>query len=132
MDHFITLNISGISYRPAMIFNKSIHRFLQDLPQVELISSAKLFYHIPEPISYPPYKMNGQFPAFPVLTQMLKEKIIQPVLDDIFDHIMPPVIHQEQGKRSQVPVRHRLLINTLQDLHAPTRIFRIKFISQSL
>ena len=87
-----------------MIFHQPVHRLLQYRPQLEFVRSTEVLDHISESISYPPYKMDRQFPAFPVLTQMLEEKIIQPILDNVLYHIMPPVLHQEQCKRGQIPV----------------------------
>jgi hypothetical protein len=115
-----------------MIFDEAVHGFLQDTAQLEFIASAQFPDHIPETIGHAAYEMYGQFPAFPVFAQMLKEKIIQPILDDVLDHIMPPVFHQEEGKRSQVTVGQRLLVNPFQNLLVVRGIAGIEFIPQFL
>jgi hypothetical protein len=112
--------------------DQSVHRFLQNIAQIELIASAQFPDHIPEPICDTPHKMNRQFPAFPVLTQMLKEKIIQPILNDILDHIMPPVLHQEEGKRSEITVGQRLFVHIFQYLLSVSNIFGVELVPQLL
>src|SRR5258708_15199415 len=99
-----------------VIFYKSVHGLLQDIPQLELVRLTQLPDHIPETVGHAPYKMDRQFPAFPELTQMLEEKIVQPVLDDVLDHIVPAVLHQEKGKRSEIPVGEMLFVHVLQNL----------------
>lgn len=115
-----------------MIFHQPVHRLLQYRSQLEFVRSTEFPDHIPEPISHPSYKMDRQFPAFPVLTQMLKEKIIQAVLDDILYHIMPPVLYQEQCKRGQIPVGQRPFVNTFQDLTGIGRVLSVELITQVL
>ena len=44
------------------------------------------------------------------MCDMIEEKIIKTVFDDIFDHIMPPVLYQEGCKRGQVTVWQWLFI----------------------
>src|ERR1700677_2868759 len=115
-----------------MIPDKPVHRFCQNIPQLEFIASAKVPDYIPEPIRYTPHKMNGQFPAFPVLTQMLKEKIVQPILDDVLDHIVPAVLHQEEAKRSEITVGQRLFVHIFQYLLPVRNVLGVELVPQLL
>ena len=115
-----------------MKFYQPIHRLLQDTPQFEFIGTAQFPDHVPEPIGHTTYKMYRQFPAFPVFAQMLEEKIIQPVLNDILDHIMPAVFHQEERKRSEITVGQRLFVHIFQYLLPVRDVFGVELIPQIL
>ena len=45
-----------------------------------------------------------------------REEIIQSILQNIFNHIMTSVLSKKDGKRGQVAIRQRFLINIFQDL----------------
>lgn len=75
-----------------MIGNKSIHRVLDDPAQLQFIRLAHVFQHVTEDIGYTTGEVDGQCPAFTVFEDMMKEKVIKPVFDDILDHEMPAVL----------------------------------------
>src|SRR5476651_195224 len=69
---------------------------------------------------------------------MSEKEIVQPVLNNVLNHIMPPVLCQKYGERSQVTVGQRLFIYMvkylfgcdLETLFKPCHQFFIKSMVQ--
>src|SRR5688572_25599862 len=61
---------------------------------------------------------------------MVKEKIVQPVFNDIFNHIMPPVVGQELCETGKIPISQWFTIHIFQNLYGTGFILIIKFVPQ--
>ena len=98
-----------------MEVNQTLHRIFKYLPFFKFIASAKFSDHILKYISNASDKMNRKMPAFIVFHQMLKEKIVKAVFEDVLNHIMTPVSRQEKAKGREIPVGQRLAINIFEN-----------------
>src|SRR5947207_1560054 len=74
--------------------------------------------------------MDRIFPTFVEFAKMLKEKIIQPILNYIFYHIVATVFRKKGCKPSQVTVWKRSLISIFQDFNPVRNKLRIEFIPE--
>lgn len=84
---------------------------LQDLSEFKFIGLTKLLYNISKSKCHAPGKMYREFPDLFVFTQVLKEKIIEAVLDYILDHVVPSILCKKTGVACQVAARKRFFVN---------------------
>lgn|SRR5690242_16548157 len=87
-----------------MILYQSFHRVLQYIAQFKLVAVAHFGEYIPKAIRNASRKVYRHLPAFGELADMMIEKIVQPVFNNVFYHVMPAVFCKKDSKRSEVTV----------------------------
>src|SRR5687768_15168075 len=92
------------------------HRVLKDFSQFKFVGIAKAADNIPETVGYAANEIHRILPHLGIFAKMVVKEIIQPVLNNVFDHIMTPVLCQEHGESRQVSVRKWLFIYVIEDL----------------
>src|SRR5688500_14453467 len=77
--------------RPSLLVirHQTLHRVFQDFPQVKFIGGTKGLNYIFKSIGHAANKIYRVLPNLIVFVQVLKEKIIQPVFDNVLNHIVP-------------------------------------------
>src|SRR6476620_5014795 len=74
--------------------------------------------------------MNWILPTFIEFAKMLKEKIIQTILNDIFYHIVPTVFSKKNCEARQVTIGKRLLISVFQYFNSVGYKLCVKLVTQ--
>src|SRR5690606_42028249 len=60
--------------------------------------------------------MYRLLPALPVFEDMMMQKIVQAILDNILHHKMPAVIAEQLHETGQVAIGERLAVDVVQDV----------------
>src|SRR4029450_8148984 len=94
-----------------MVLNQSFHGVPDNFTEFQFISLAKFGNYITICECNAARKMNRQRPPFTVFANMNEKKVIQSVLNDIFNHVVPSVFGEEQTERCEIPVWQWLFIN---------------------
>lgn len=97
-----------------MKFDQSVHGAFDHFAELQLVGITEVFQHVFESVSDAARKIDRHRPAFPVFIDMVEEKIVEPVFNDIFDHEMPAIFRKEHGEVRQVFVGQWFLVNILQ------------------
>ena len=84
--------------------NQTGHGAFFYFPEFQFVLTTQVLYHIAEKKADRTGEIKRILPALPILKQIIAEEIVEAIFNDIFYHVMAPVIYQQCREGSQVSV----------------------------